>query len=380
MAQLGSGNNSDFPSTIDTKQVFQNTASPAPDSDTRIDEEVINDSLHAIVQIETTLGAGVQGSFASLAARLEAMETGSATPLTNIVPFSSALTVLIPGSAHQQGQQALFYAVYDANTPRRLIAPGSFSVYPTSFNANVTFTAPESGVVMVGALTPQFITPYATPASPPYTVTIPGSVHGLGELYLFYQVYDDATPANVLELGSFSVHPGTFDVTITFAAQQSGTVVLAVGAPRYSLAFTNVASDAASLIIAGATHGLGTPNLLSQIYDVSSGDAVAIQPGSLTIHPTTFDVTLAFAGAQSGVIVLTPMPTVTPAPALLVFTPAPGPTPSTLTTRTVVAEQRAMTQLQRSVDRLMTRLATLEAAYQALVTQGRSSPPEEPMP
>jgi hypothetical protein len=375
VSQLGAGFGSDYPSTIDSRQVFQNVVNAAPDSDTRLDAELANDSLDAIVQIETTLGAGVQGAFASLAARLAALESGSATPLTNVVPFSSATNVLVPGSAHQQGQQALFFAVYDASTPRRLFAPGTFSVYPTSFNANVTFEVPESGIVLVAKLEPQFISSFTTPASPPYTVTIPGGVHGLGETYLFYQVYDTALPANVFELGSFSVNTTTFDVTMTFATQQTGTVVLAVGSPRYVLSFT----DITSLTIPGTTHGLATPNLLSQLYAPSGANPVAIAPGGLTIHATTFDVTLTFAGPQSGVIVLTPAPTVIAQPALLDYTPAPGVPPPTRTTL-AVQEQQSMTQLQTSVERLTARLATLETAYGALLAQVSTASVEEPTP
>ena len=70
--------------------------------------------------IETTLGANVQGAFASLAARLEALESGG-SPLTNVLAFTSQTSVTLPGAAHQQGQQALLYQVYDASTPRQAL-------------------------------------------------------------------------------------------------------------------------------------------------------------------------------------------------------------------------------------------------------------------
>ena len=94
---------------IDTKQTFRNGTASLPDSDTRVDAELANDSLTAIVQIETTLGANVQGAYGSVAARLDALEAGGTggIPLTNVVAFTDQTVVSLPGTAHQQGQQAL---------------------------------------------------------------------------------------------------------------------------------------------------------------------------------------------------------------------------------------------------------------------------------
>ena len=81
-------------------------------------------------------------------------EGSGGTPLTNVMAFTDQTVVSLPGSAHQQGQQALFYAVYDAATPRNALAPGIFTMYASTFNAVVTFAVPQSGMFMVAALTP----------------------------------------------------------------------------------------------------------------------------------------------------------------------------------------------------------------------------------
>ena len=175
-----------------------------------------------------------------------------------MVAFTDQTAVTVPGAAHQQGQQELLYAVYDTSLPRHLLTPGSFAVYATTYNAVVTFALPQSGVVMMAVLTPQYVTAFSTTATPPYEVLIPGSAHALGEPYLFVQAYAAGNPAEALEMGSLTVQTTTFDVLLTFAEPQSGTVVLAVGSPRYVQAFTGQTT----VTIPGGVHGLESPNLL----------------------------------------------------------------------------------------------------------------------
>lgn len=74
MAQLGSGNGTSYPGAIDTAQTFQNGTPLAPDSNTRIDAELVNDITAAILAIQTILGANPHGAFASLVARLVDLE------------------------------------------------------------------------------------------------------------------------------------------------------------------------------------------------------------------------------------------------------------------------------------------------------------------
>lgn len=58
------------------------------------------------------------------------------------------------------------------------------------------------------------------------SVVIPGSAHNLGTANLLVECYDNATPSRRLETDAITVHPTTFDVAVTFAAQQSGQCVI----------------------------------------------------------------------------------------------------------------------------------------------------------
>jgi hypothetical protein len=376
VAQLGSGLGSDYPSAIDTRQTFQNVVNAAPDSNTRLDSELANDSLDAIIQIETALGAGIQGAYGSLAARLLALEAGGGGPgpsgMTNVVPFVEQTTVTIPGSAHQQGQQALLYHVYAAGTPRYAVQPETFRVYPSTFDAVVTFGAAESGTIVVAALTPQYVTGFTTTGSVP-TATILGSAHGLTPTYLFVQAYDLATPAQAIELGSVTINATTKDVTLTTGTAMSGTVVLAVGTPRFVQAFTNQSS----VNVPGSTHGLASPNLVYQVYDASTNPTI-IEEGSLSVDPTSFNVVLTFAAPQSGTLLLAPVPPVSAPTLLLAPAARVAPMPLIAPVPRPRVPERAVLVLQTLVTDLTARLATLEAAYQTLQTQLGTPNAEDP--
>jgi hypothetical protein len=67
---------------------------------------------------------------------------------------------------------------------------------------------------------------YAMPFTSATTVTVPGSTHQLGTAKLFVAVYDTETPAVLVEPNEIQINPTTYDVTVSFASPQSGTLVL----------------------------------------------------------------------------------------------------------------------------------------------------------
>lgn len=71
------------------------------------------------------------------------------------------------------------------------------------------------------------------------------------------------------------------------------------GAVNYSGTFTGQTA----VSVPGSTHGLGTANLIVSCYDNGS-PAKWIEPDSVTVHPSTYDVSISFATAQSGRCVL----------------------------------------------------------------------------
>ena len=305
MGQLGSGNGSSYPNAIDSRQTFRNSSTAAPDSDTRIDSEYANDSLAAIIALETTLGANVNGVFGSLAARLNMAFPGSGG-VPGIITFSNALTVNIPGSQHNVGQAALLWQLYDNQIPAHAIEPGlaQMRVSPETYDVALDFAIPLSGSIALGVQAPLHIAQFVNTD----TVSVPGNVHQLPSADIVFQVYfdDGSGLLTATEPGAFTVDATSYDVRMTFIGQYSGWLVMSAGGPAYATSFTNVDT----LTIPGGTHLLGTSALIFQTYDTATPRNALGDP-DVSINPTTFDIVVQFGVPMSGRIVFGAVSTLT---------------------------------------------------------------------
>ena len=296
MAQLGSGQGSSYASAIDTHQLWRNGLAPAPDSDTRLDSEAFNDFAKAIVAIQHALGAKPQGTFGSVAARLNQFLPGSG-PSPATVYFANTTEVHIPGASHGLGTGAILYQLYDDGLPAMALAPGAFTVEvdPATYDITIAFAQAQSGYVVLSASTPMYATAFIGLTS----LVVSGTTHQLQTAALLYSLYDDSHPQTAIRANTFTVDPVTFDVMVTFAQPQSGTLLLSAAGPRAVAPFTNQTT----VSIAGTTHQLGTQALLYQVYDAAA-PANPVRPDRVSVHPTTYTVTLEFLQPQSGSVVL----------------------------------------------------------------------------
>lgn len=356
--QLGSGLDTSYPGAIDTYQTFVNGTPMAPDSNTRIDSELVMDMLRAIIAIESTLGTNPQGGFGSVAARLNAF-----LPLatqSNIISFINASVLSIPGTSHAVGANGIFTEVYDTSAPMMSIQPQTVSVdYTTNNDVLVTFGTNQSGTLAIAAPTPLYTTAF-TNVSEASPLVVPATTHGLGAFPYLYAVYDAADPAVKLDAGGFTVNAPTGACTLTFGFPQSGLLVLSSGgASRYVTAFTNV-SDAAPLVIPGTVHGIPSPYLLYQAYDTGS-PARALPLGSFRVDADTRDVTVGFAVAQSGTLLLAPVPA--PAASLMALD---APTATRPVERLPRVRRVTTEGLGHAVLLLLERLASVEAQITTL--------------
>lgn len=71
-----------------------------------------------------------------------------------------------------------------------------------------------------------FVKPFTVAFVGATTVTILGTTHQLGTADLSITIWDTSSPRALIEAGSITVNQTTFDVVISFAAAQSGRVVL----------------------------------------------------------------------------------------------------------------------------------------------------------
>jgi hypothetical protein len=299
VAQLGAGlvgaGQESFPTVIDSRQTYVNVPSPAPDSNSRVDAEFLNDVLATLISIETSLGANFMGVFGSLAARLNAFLPGSGG-LPGIVHFSNATTVAIPGTTHNVGQAALLWQLYDNAIPAHVSEPGLLRVNLSNYDVVMTFATPTTGTLALGATAPLHLVPFTNTTA----VSVLGTTHQLGTSDILFKVYtSDGAFYTATEPGSLTVHPTTHDVVLLFTTPQTGILALSAGSPSYATTFTG----ATTVNIPGSTHLLGTRGLLVQLYDAATPRASVGLP-TMTVHPNTYDVVMTFATPTSGRLVL----------------------------------------------------------------------------
>jgi hypothetical protein len=77
------------------------------------------------------------------------------------------------------------------------------------------------------------------------------------------------------------------------------TVQAGIGTGTYSTTFASVTS----VTVPGTTHQLGTAKLIVEVYD-NGNPALLVEPDSVLINPTTYDVLVKFATPQSGTLVI----------------------------------------------------------------------------
>jgi hypothetical protein len=138
---------------------------------------------------------------------------------------------------------------------------------------------------------------YGVPFTGQTVVTILGTTHKLGTKNLIVACYDDANPANALDVASHTVDGSSYDVIVTFLTPQSGYCVVNGSGPAV---YSTSESPATTWSIPAATHGLGTA-LQVREYD-TSGDEV--EPAKVNVDGSG-NVTVTWAVAQEGTVVIT---------------------------------------------------------------------------
>jgi len=299
VSQLGAGFGTSYSAGIDTAQTYVNGTPAAPDSNSRIDSELVNDILAAILSIETCLGAQPQGSLGSVAARLNQFLPGIGSA-ASLIDFVNRISVYVGGTTHRLGTRGLLAQLYTDAVPAAAVEPAALTVDQSTYDVLAQFADPLSGsLVLSGAA------PYIRDFTAATTVTVLGSAHGFATADLLWRLYDNTQPAGqilgsaVFAPDSITVHPSTFDVVVTFSDPMTGYLVLTKSDPQYAASFTSQMT----VTVAGSTHGLGTRALLWGVWDAST-PRTALAPNTLTVHPTTYDVVATFSDPTSGRLVL----------------------------------------------------------------------------
>ncbi len=204
--------------------------------------------------------------------------------------FTSQTSVTIAGTAHQLNSANLLVTCYDTETPEMEVEPNTISVNASTFNVTVTFAAAQSGRCVVssggagggGGINLSSSNTYAAGAK--QTMAASTTTAGLS-------LTPGTLPANAVA-GDMAVDANAGNVLKTFNGTSWST---GAGGGAYASSFTSQTS----VTIAGTAHQLNTPNLVVNCYDTET-PAMEVEPNTVSVNLTTYDVTISFVQPQSG--------------------------------------------------------------------------------
>jgi len=220
--------------------------------------------------------------------------------------FTNQTTLTIPAATHGLGHAALRLAIYDAGTPRQRLRP-LVRVDPTTFDITATFLQTQSGLLVAQGATPPIgplgnkrIT-FSLPAGGSFVV--PGTQHGYGTDHLLIDVFDNSTPNIWLPDVPVSVHPTTFDVTVSALQALSGTIILSAAADTgtANAALPIALPSGGTLTIPATTHGLTASSLGVQLFDTQG---VEVIPGRVSLDPVTLALAVTTLQAFTGTLIV----------------------------------------------------------------------------
>lgn len=135
--------------------------------------------------------------------------------------FTDDLSVTILGTTHGLETGALLVTVFTDEAPKNVLTPGTVTIDQTTFDVSFSFVTAQSGSYILSAAGPRYHTTFLNES----TLTVSGATHQLNSHALLCQVLDGNDPPAII-YPPLTVDAGTYDVTLTFAAPQSGSVLL----------------------------------------------------------------------------------------------------------------------------------------------------------
>jgi hypothetical protein len=228
--------------------------------------------------------------------------------------FTSQTSVTVAGTAHQLNTANLLVTCYDTETPEMEVEPNSISVNASTYDVTVSFSTPQSGRCVVssggagsGGMNLSSDNTYTAGAK--QTMAASATTAGLS-------VTPGTLPSNPVA-GDLAVDANAGNVLKTYNGK---SWMAAAGGGAFKSSFT----AQTTVTIPGTTHQLNTANLVVSCYDTET-PALEVDPNTVSVNLTTYDVTITFAQAQSGECVVSsggagnPAPTYLTASATLTF-------------------------------------------------------------
>jgi hypothetical protein len=213
--------------------------------------------------------------------------------------LGSVYAVVTPtGSTYSAGAKQTFAP--SPSTSGINVTPGSLPTSPAAGDISIDSADANKLKVYDGAQwnTLVSLTNYVTTFTSQTSVTVNGTTHRLGTASLIAECYDNSSPAQKVEPDRVNVDPVTFNITITFAAAQTGSCVI-TGSSGPTIAGGTGAGMASqlgdlSLVLTSPTvltAGLNCSNaspcnsrLGNTVYTVTNGSTLNLTSGTGTIY------------------------------------------------------------------------------------------------
>ncbi len=217
--------------------------------------------------------------------------TGVSTGAAYSTSFTTQTSVTIAGTAHQLNTANLLVTCYDTETPEMEVEPDTISVNPLTYDVTVNFATAQSGRCVVssggsgGGSGASLSTSNVYSSGAKQTMAASSTTAGLS-----------LTPAPLPTspvAGDLAVDANDNNTFKTFNG--SSWVAGAGGGGAYASSFTSQTA----VTIPGTAHQLNTANLVVYCYDTET-PAMEVDPDTVSVNLTTYDVTINFATAQSG--------------------------------------------------------------------------------
>lgn len=222
----------------------------------------------------------------------------------------------LPGGTNQQlqynnsGSNAGFGS-FDSGTLLTTL-PGAISTTSDGVHAADFGLVGNTAYFGLGANTAGF----AGPSSASFTAWrfgLPSTPCATNTAFIFGSPSGGITPITCAavphsSIAATAVTPGSYTcANITVGADGSTTAAAngscGGGSGGAAGSFAQAFASQTSVTITGATHGLGTANMVVEVYDGAS-PAARVRPAKVTIDASTFAVVVTFNNSQSGTIVL----------------------------------------------------------------------------
>ena len=205
--------------------------------------------------------------------------------------FTAQTSVTIPGTSHQLNTANLLVSCYDTESPQVEVEADTIWINPTTFDVTVNFASAQSGRCVVssggagGSSGASLTTANTYAAGAKQTMTPSATLAGLS-------LAPGTLPTNAVA-GDVAVDANDNNTFKTFNG--SSWVAGTTGGGAFASSFTSQTT----VTIPGTAHQLNTPNLVVNCYDTES-PALEVDPDTVSVNQTTYDVTINFATAQSG--------------------------------------------------------------------------------